>query len=152
MRKFIYLLALAIIIGGFVYILPEIERKGPRINIKLDSEYVGLRPFDVEVKDEGKGLKKVSIVLADENGESTLYEEEYPSPIMEKKFTVQLDPRKLGMKEGAAEIRIMAEDRSHSNIFRGNKTNVSKKVIIDLTSPRIEVVSTEHYINFGGSG
>lgn len=152
MRKFIYLLVLVIIIGGFVYILPEIERKGPRINIKLDSEYVGLRPFDVEVKDEGKGLKKVSIVLADENGESTLYEEEYPSPIMEKKFTVQLDPRKLGMKEGAAEIRIMAEDRSHSNIFRGNKANVSKKVIIDLTSPRIEVVSTEHYINFGGSG
>jgi murein DD-endopeptidase MepM/ murein hydrolase activator NlpD len=34
----------------------------------------------------------------------------------------------------------------------GNKTTAVKKVTIDVTPPRIEVLSREHYINHGGSG
>lgn len=152
MKKFFYLIVLAAIIGGIVFILPEIEWDEPTVNIELDSAYVGLSPFNIVIKDEGKGLKKASIVLADEKGESVLYEEEYAEPVTEKNITVKLDPGKLGIKDGPAEIRVNAEDRSHGKVFRGNKTTESKKIIIDVTSPRIEVLSTEHYINYGGSG
>ncbi len=151
-KKLFYLIVFGLIIGAILYIIPELEWHAPTVDIKLDSEYVGLRPFDIELKDRGKGLKKVSIVLADPQGELPLAVKDYPEPVKEDVFQIKLDPKKLGSKGGPAEIRVAAEDRSHLKLFVGNKTFVVKKVVIDVTPPRVEVISREHYINHGGSG
>jgi len=151
-KRFFYIVIIAFVIGAFLYVIPQFEWYSPTVNIKLDSEYVGLRPFDVEIKDKGKGLKRVSIVLVDENGESKLIDKDYPLTVNEDTIEVKLDPKRLGIKGGPAEIRVMAEDKSHLKLFVGNKTAVSKKVIIDVTPPKLEVLSREHYINHGGSG
>jgi murein DD-endopeptidase MepM/ murein hydrolase activator NlpD len=151
-RRFFYLIIIAFIVGAILYIIPELEWHSPTVNIKLDSEYVGLRPFDIEIKDRGKGLKKVSIVLVDEQGEFPLVARDYPEPVKEETIQIKLDPKKLGTKGGPAEIRVAVEDRSHLKLFVGNKTNVVKKVTIDVAPPRVEVMSREHYINHGGSG
>jgi murein DD-endopeptidase MepM/ murein hydrolase activator NlpD len=151
-KKFFYLVIFALIIAAVLYVIPEIEWHPPDVDIKLSSQYVGLRPFDVEIKDKGKGLKRVSIVLIDEHGESTLIEKNYPPSLKEDVIQIKIEPKKLGIKDGPAEIRVMAEDGSHLKLFKGNKTTVSKKVTIDTTPPRVEVMSREHYINFGGSG
>ena len=151
-KKFFYIIIIALVLGAIFYIIPQFEWHSPTVDIKLDTEYVGLRPFDVEIRDRGKGLKKVSIVLADQHGESPLFDKEYDSTVNEEKVQIKLDPKKLGIKGGPAEIRVMAEDRSRLRLFVGNKTTVVKKVTIDVTPPRIEVLSREHYINHGGSG
>jgi murein DD-endopeptidase MepM/ murein hydrolase activator NlpD len=151
-KTFLYLVLLFIAIGGTIFILPRFEWHAPTVNLKLDSEFIGLRPFDVEIKDKGMGLKKVSIVLASGQGEYPLIEEDYPLPVNEKNITITLDPKKLSIKEGPATIRVTAIDRSYWRFFRGNKTTVSKNVTIDFTPPRVEVMSRELYINFGGSG
>ncbi|HWP91638.1 MAG TPA: M23 family metallopeptidase [Thermodesulfobacteriota bacterium] len=151
-KKFFYIIIIALVLGTIFYIIPQFEWHSPTVDIKLDTEYVGLRPFDVEIRDRGKGLKKVSIVLADQHGESPLFDKEYDSTVNEEKVQIKLDPKKLGIKGGPAEIRVMAEDRSRLKLFVGNKTTAVKKVTIDVTPPRIEVLSREHYINHGGSG
>jgi len=139
-------------VAGFIYIYPEIEWHSPEVNIKLDSEYIGLRPFDIEVKDRGKGLKKLSILLVDESGETTLLDKVYPPLVKEDKITIELDPKELGIKDGPAELIIRAEDRSKLKLFVGNRTNISKKVKLDLTAPKAELISSEHNLNHGGSG
>jgi hypothetical protein len=151
-KKFFYFIVIVLLVGAVIYIYPEIEWHPPQIDIKLASDYVGLKPFDVQIKDKGKGLKRVNISLKDENGESILADKVYDSPVKEDTFTIGLDPKKLGIKDGPAELSVRAEDRSHLKLFRGNKTDVSKKITIDLVPPKAEVVSGDQYINHGGSG
>ena len=150
--KFFYFIVIVLLIGAVIYIYPEIEWHPPQIDIKLASDYVGLKPFDVQVKDKGKGLKKVTISLKDGNGESILIDKVYDAPVREDSFTIELDPKKLGIKDGPAELAVSAEDRSHLKLFRGNKASVIKKIKIDLVPPKAEIVSGDQYINHGGSG
>jgi murein DD-endopeptidase MepM/ murein hydrolase activator NlpD len=152
MRRFFYIVLLVLIIGGFIYVYPEIEWSSPEVLVKLESENLGTQPFDIEVLDSGKGLKNVTVLLAGDHGESILVNKNYPEGVKGDKITVKLDPKKLGIKGGAAELKVSAEDRSRLKIFSGNKTIVNKKVNLDLVPPKLEVISTEHYINHGGSG
>ena len=151
-RGFFRLIILALIIAGIIYIIPQVEWYKPSIRIKLDSDYVGTNPFDIEVKDRGKGLKRVRVSLVDAHGESELISKDYPVPVKEDILHIKLDPLKLGIKDGPAEIRVQAEDRSRIKLFSGNKVTVVQKVVVDITPPRVEVLSREHYVNLGGSG
>jgi murein DD-endopeptidase MepM/ murein hydrolase activator NlpD len=151
-KKFFYFIVIVLFLGAIIYVYPEIEWHSPKIDIKLESDYVGLKPFDVRITDKGKGLKKVTIALKNENGESILVDKVYDSPVKDHNFTIKLDPKQLGIKGGPAELTVSAEDRSRLKLFRGNKTNVNRKVEIDLVAPTVDVVSGDQYINHGGSG
>ncbi|HEX9666174.1 MAG TPA: M23 family metallopeptidase [Thermodesulfobacteriota bacterium] len=151
-KKFFYFIVIVLLVGAMIYVYPEIEWHPPKIDIKLDSDYVGLKPFDIQIKDKGKGLKKVVISLKDENGESTLVDKGYDSPVKEDTITIELDPKKMGIKDGPAELVVSAEDRSRLRFFHGNRANEIKKIKIDLVPPKAEIVSGDQYINHGGSG
>ena len=151
MSKIFTLLILALIVGGFVYIYPNIEWHSPEVNLKLDTDYLGTKPFDVEVSDKGKGLKSVTVKLSDESGETTLFEKTYPDGVMADRITVTADPARLGIKEGPAELKVTARDGSKLKFFSGNKTEVKKKVSVDLEPPAANLITTDHNINHGGS-
>ncbi|HEY7494547.1 MAG TPA: M23 family metallopeptidase [Candidatus Tectomicrobia bacterium] len=152
MQTFFPLLVIVLVVGTTLYILPHLERHPPTVEITLDSVYVGRRPFDVALADTGKGLQRVSIGLTGEHGIVTLLEKEYPAPTHADTIHMTLDPQTLQNMEGVAEIRVLAEDRSFWQLWHGNTTTVTKKAIIDVTPPRIEVRSREHYIYHGGAG
>jgi murein DD-endopeptidase MepM/ murein hydrolase activator NlpD len=147
-----YLLISSLLISTTLYVLPHVEQRPPTVDVKLDSDYLGLRPFDVEIADTGKGLQRVAIVLAGEHGVATLLEKEYPAPLHADTIQMTLAPHTLGTTEGVAEIRVMVEDRSYRRVWKGNTTTVKKQVIIDVTPPRVEVRSRDHYLTHGGSG
>lgn len=151
-RGIVYLLILALIIVAIIYIIPEVEWHSPQVDIMIDSQYIGLRPFDVEIKDKGKGLKEVSILLVNERGQIELINKIYQLPTNEDKITINLDPKAHGLKDGPAEIKVVAEDGSRLKLFSGNKTEVNRKVILDLEAPKVEVLTADQYINHGGSG
>ncbi len=152
MKRFFYIVLLILIVAGFIYVYPEIEWSSPEVRVKLESDNLGTRPFDIEVLDSGKGLKNVTVLLAGDHGESILVNKNYPEGVKGDKITIKLDPKILGIKGGAAELKVSAEDRSRLKIFSGNTTTVNKKVNLDLVPPKLDVISTEHYINHGGSG
>ncbi len=151
-RGIFYLLILALIIVAIIYIIPEVEWHAPQVDIKIESQYIGLKPFDVEIKDKGKGLKEVSILLVNERGQIELINKIYQLPTNEDKITIALDPKAHGLKDGPAEIKVVAEDGSRLKLFSGNKTEVNRKVILDLEAPKVEVLTADQYINHGGSG
>ena len=146
------ILVIALLVSTTLSVLPQLERHPPTVEIRLDSVYVGVRPFDVEIADTGKGLRRVSIVLASEQDVVPLLAKEYASPIHADTIRMTLDPQTLGNMEGVAEMRVMAEDRSYRRFPKGNTTTVRKNVIIDVTPPQVAVRSREHYLTHGGSG
>jgi hypothetical protein len=62
-RLLLYILLLALIVGGVVWVLLQFERQAPIVNIMLHSDYISTKPFMVEINDKGKGLKMASISL-----------------------------------------------------------------------------------------
>jgi len=152
MRRYTYIVVFILIIVGILYIYPAIEWTSPEIDVHLDSEYLGVKPFDIEVRDRGTGLKSVSVVLSDEGGETVLYSKNYPPGVKGDNIEISLDPKKLGAKSGSKELIVTADDRSRIKIFSGNRATVSKKLKLDLEPPELDIVSTEQYINHGGSG
>lgn len=151
MGRFFTLLILILIIGGAIYIYPDIEWHSPEVDIKLASDDVGVKPFDIVVSDKGKGLKNVSVGLVNESGETVLVNKNYPEGIKGDTLNINIDAKKLGIKNGPAELRVTAVDGSRLRFFSGNKTVASRKINLDLVPPAVDLLSTENYINHGGS-
>lgn len=151
-KVFFYLLTLVIFIAAGLWLYLLFESHPPSIQINLKSNYVSTLPFDIEINDKGRGLKRISISLFTKGGEQPMVAEDYDSPIKNKKFTVALSRKNINIKEGPATLRVTATDRSYYQFFRGNETTVHRSVIVDLTPPTIELIRGDRYINFGGSG
>ncbi len=152
MRRYLYIALFLLIVAGLSYIYPAVEWTSPEIDLGLDSEYLGVEPFDLEVRDEGTGLKMVSVVLNSEGGEAVLFSKNYPPGVKGDNIEIVLDPKKAGAQEGKVELVVTAKDHSKIKIFSGNESTLYKELILDLKPPELDIVSTEQYINHGGSG
>jgi murein DD-endopeptidase MepM/ murein hydrolase activator NlpD len=151
-RQFFYLLVLALALAGVLYFLPHFEASAPTVDIKLEAAYVGLRPFDIMVREHGTGLRRMVITLGDAHGVAILLEHHYPQPVFEQTLRLTLNPQILGRAEGTVELRVLAEDRSYRRIVRGNRSIQAQTVTLDFTPPQLTLQSREHYLNHGGSG
>ena len=148
----IYLLLVVLFLGAAYYFSPRFEWHAPQIKITPDTDALGLAPIEIDVTDRGTGLKSVSATLNVGGTEHVLASEQFAQPTMEKKFTVALSAKLAGVKEGPADLRVTARDRSWWRFFRGNETVLQKSITIDITPPTIELIADDAYINFGGCG
>ena len=112
------ILAVIILAGGYVAV-PRFEWHRPQIKITPDGDTIGLAPLEIEVTEQGAGLKSFSAVLIAGGTEHTLASEQYDQPVLQKKFTLALSSKLTGLKEGPAVLRVSARDRSWWNFFRG---------------------------------
>ncbi|MFQ5929148.1 MAG: M23 family metallopeptidase [Acidobacteriota bacterium] len=151
-KLLLYFLLLALIVGGVVWALLQFERNAPTVNIKLHSDYISSKPFRVEIHDKGKGLKKVSISLLTAGREYPIIAEQFDTSIRKKDITVTVSRNELDIRDGPAVLRVVAVDRSYWGFFKGNKTLIRKDVKVDLTPPKIQLLSGDRFVNFGGSG
>lgn len=151
-RGIVYLLLIIIVIAGGYVLVPRFEWRRPQIKITPDTDTIGLAPLDIEVTEQGTGLKSFTAVLTSGGTEYPLVSEQYDQPVMQKKFAVALSSKLAGLKEGPAVLRVTARDRSLWNFFRGNETVVRKNLTIDITPPTLELLADDRYVNFGGVG
>ena len=143
--------AIAVVTGAALVLLGQLERTPPAIQIDLPSHYVGSRPFEIRVSDEGKGLSWISVSLIEAGSEISLFREELDGP-PNKTLTVNLGNGGQRIQEGEAVLRISAADRSYWNFTRGNQTTYERKVIVDLTRPVVNILSQIRRVALGGSG
>jgi murein DD-endopeptidase MepM/ murein hydrolase activator NlpD len=148
----VYVLVAAAVIGAGYFLLPRFEWRAPQIKLVPDTDTLGLAPIEIDVTERGTGLKSVTASLNVGGAEHVLTSEQYEQPIMQKKFTVGLSAKLVGVKEGPAVFRVTARDRSWWRFFRGNETVVQKNITIDITPPTLELIADDAYINFGGCG
>ncbi|MGZ8445160.1 MAG: hypothetical protein ACXWXZ_17335, partial [Candidatus Binatia bacterium] len=115
----IYTLLLAIVVAGGYYLVPRFEWHKPQIKITPDSETLGLGTLQIEVTEQGTGLKSFSAVLNSGGTDYPLASEQYSELTLQKKLTVMLSSKLAGLKEGPAVLRVSARDNSLWNLFRG---------------------------------
>ena len=152
MKKIIYLILIAFIIAIVLYLYPQFEWYKPEIKIDLKSEYVGVNPFDIVITDSGKGLSSVIVILTSEDDDHILADKNYPDGVNRDLITLKLDPNNFKMKDGPAKIIVKVEDKSRLKLFSGNKNEISKDIILDLTPPNLELVTDQLNISQGGAG
>ena len=91
-----------------------------------------------------------------------MVEESYPGTSLftfwrtgdQKSATIDLGKlitEKYKVQDGPASLVISASDHSWRGFFGGNQTQQQRDFVFDIYPPRLEVLSSQHYINQGGS-
>lgn len=136
-----------------VVFLPFFEKKPPKVSLSKGSLKVGVcSEIALNLEDEGRGLRDVSIELFQGPRRWSLYREVFPKGIAQKTVHVSLRPKDLGLMEGQAVLLVKVRDRSLWWFGKGNSQLVEVPIQVDLTPPDVELVDVTRYVYEGGSG
>jgi len=145
------LIVIAAMAGGAYFLWPRFESVPPQINVSPNVDILGLAPLEIQVSDNGAGLRSVTATLSQGGTEHQLAFEQFDRPVSEKKIAIAL-AKVSGVKEGPAVLRVMARDASLWHFFSGNEAVLEKSITIDITPPTLELIADDRYVNFGGVG
>jgi murein DD-endopeptidase MepM/ murein hydrolase activator NlpD len=157
------ILFLLILIVGFTVSFRRWEGQPPTVSFDRDFKSLGRRPaLSLQVQDAGTGLSKVVVSLKQKDQVVPLVEESFPGPSLstfwrtgqQKTSTMdvgKLMAEKYKVQDGPASLLITASDHSWRGFFGGNHTQQQRDFVFDIYPPRLEVLSSQHYINQGGS-
>jgi len=156
--SFITVLVCLVLIAGIVTLARTYKRwEGQAPEVKLDRDFktLGRAPsLAVTVQDAGTGLRRVTIVLKTKDQELALADESFDQPGAEKSKTYdvgKLIAGKYQIQAGPASLDVSVSDHAYRNFGHGNQTHLTKDFEFDISPPRLEVLSGQHYINQGGS-
>ncbi len=153
--------ACIIVVALVSYVLTKhLEGGRPTVILNNFSDSVGVSyRFSGLVTDLKSGIRKVWIGIVKDGKEIELYKKEFPSKGLLKggqvhtdSFKIFIEPKKLGISDGNAILRMVARDYSWRDWWHGNKTYLEKNIIIDTKPPHVEILSRAHNISQGGSG
>lgn len=113
----------------------------------------------ITVSDTGSGLRHLVVRARQGQRTSTLVEQSQPGtvlaggarPRLPVQLRIPIDPKALGLAEGSAVLEVEAEDWSWAHWLRGNTAHLEIPVTVDLTPPRISVVTGLTYVERGGA-
>ncbi|PID78304.1 MAG: peptidase M23 [Deltaproteobacteria bacterium] len=158
--KFSVLLLLIVVLlltAGWIFLF---EGKKPEASLAGVPSSIGKNTsINIEVSDEGRGLKDIYLYLYKDKREILLDKQVFQSEGFLKgsgklkyNISLEINPEELGIKDGTANIRLVARDFSWRSFFKGNQFYAQKDVLIDTTPPKITVLSRKHYVAPGGAG
>ncbi|MEE9608655.1 MAG: M23 family metallopeptidase [Myxococcota bacterium] len=155
---FVLFLLLAAGGGGAVWL--RAEGSAPTVDAPESVALgAGGRSVELQVADQGSGLRRVQVVLEHPRGEVLLLDERYPGNWLlggqgspePQPVEVRIEAGPLDLAEGSGFLRVSVSDWSWRGLG-GNETRVDIPVVVDLEPPRIEVASGLTYVTRGGSG
>jgi murein DD-endopeptidase MepM/ murein hydrolase activator NlpD len=152
---------LIVAIGALGWFLACIfEGEPPSVSVEPLPEYLsGSQKFTVRVADENRGLRKLKISLDQEGRKVSVFEKQFPfhgilnrQGIHSFEIEVELDPKKMNLAQGRADLYAQVWDYSRRNGGDGNLSVFQHKMTVDTIPPAIRTLSRQHYINLGGTG
>ncbi|MDA8124754.1 MAG: M23 family metallopeptidase [Deltaproteobacteria bacterium] len=135
--------------GGAWFFLTVGEWNGPKIAAEGDTSVIGRQKvLTVAFSDAGRGLRRVSVAVTQDNQRRPVATFDYPGAgVGQKSLSVTIDTAVLKLHDGPATLTLTAEDYS----LWKNKTAIELPVTIDLMPPQIAQLNSTHHINPGGS-
>ena len=108
-------------------------------------------PLVVDVRDPRHGVKALRISLEQGDKEQVLLDEKYepPRPEVHFRWTAAQD-KTLRLAEGDGRLKVRARNASWGGFFRGRAASIDQAFTARLAPPRVEVLTTQHYVNQGG--
>ena len=108
-------------------------------------------PLIVDVKDPRHGVKALRIAIEQAGKEQVLLDEHYDPPKPEVHFRwMPAQDKTVRLAEGAGRLSVRARNASWGGLFRGRSASIEQPFSVRLVPPRIEVLTTQHYVNQGG--
>jgi murein DD-endopeptidase MepM/ murein hydrolase activator NlpD len=148
----IIMVLLALVVAGALYVLVRmLFAPRPQIALAAPFDVVGRNaPLVLDVKDD-HGLKQVRVVVKQGDQEVVVHDETYnpPRPQVQVRWSPAQD-KPLRLKEGPGHLTANARNASWGNFFKGKTTTLEKDFTARLVPPRLEVLTTQHYVNQAG--
>ena len=108
-------------------------------------------PLVVEARDARHGIKALRISVEQGDKEHVLLVERYDPPKPEVRFRwMPSQDKTVRLAEGEGRLRIKARNASWGGFFRGRAASIDQTFSAHLVPPRVEVLTTQHYVNQGG--
>ena len=138
----------------------KLEGEKPSVMLELPSQSIGkFQSISVTVSDAKSGVRSIWIGLIKDRKETVLIQKDFQGggllaggEIHETSYKIDIEPKKMGISDGKAILRIVAKDFSWRGLWRGNKTYIEKIVEIDNRPPDVDILTRFHNVSQGGSG
>ena len=128
---------------------PFLEEDPPVVSWTAEPVGLGADPVPVGIKvtDSGSGLDEVLVRISQNNQPHDLVRKRALAGSKTQDITININPKELGLREGKAELQILAFDQS----LWSNGSRISESIVIDFLKPRIDVITPQQNGVIGGS-
>ncbi len=144
------LVSLSIAFVFWLFFHVQLERTKPEIVIGGIGNYIGINhTLMLKVSDPKAGIRRIDVTLVQEGVTHDILSRDMGETLtaeMDLKITIQ--PAQLKLKEQEAQLIVSATDNSWWN----NSSKLIRPVLIDMTPPRISLLTPTNYLNPGGTG
>jgi len=156
---FLLVLFISIVAGGLItfshymkvnpFEVAFFEEEPPVIVWEREPAGLGLDPVPMALKitDGGSGLDEVLVRISQNNQARELVRKRALRGSKSQEITIDLNPKELGLREGKAELQIVAFDQS----LWSNGSRITKSLVVDFLKPRIEVITPQQNGVIGGT-
>ena len=143
----------AALVGGLLFVGYRMVSAGkPTVALGAPFAVVGRNaPLLVDVKDPRHGLTEVKVTVTQDGAEQVIFQESYnpPRPEVQVKW-LPAQEKRFKLKEGQGTVRAEARNASWGGFFKGRTAKLEQPFTARLVPPRLEVLTTQHYVNQGG--
>jgi len=158
MRKLLLLIVVLLVIAAGAWFWAG-RAEGPRIDLRAPERFIGqATPLDVRVESPGGEFSRVEVTLEQGGRSHPVFTLEQPSQATVKQETAEriYIMRPVGKRDipelqaGPARVVVRAA-RPVLYGWRQAESEATRDVEVRLDPPRVEILSTFHFINHGGA-
>ncbi len=159
-KNFYIAVVLFLVSASIWFLVKKFESHAPVVIQNQKIEFLNKkRTLDFRVEDLETGLRSITVIIVQNKFQKEIYTEEFKGNILlgkgdtnYKDIQIDFDPVEMKLKEGSLALIIKVNDYSWRKRFTGNVTVFKQIFTIDRTPPSLTCLSTQHYINQGGTG
>ncbi len=142
-----------VVLGGGAWLALRMEGEKPAVSFPREVRTLGkTTAWAFAAADAKSGLREVRAWVRQGEKNTPLFTEDYPARgTHRREVALTLEPKALGLADGAATLIVAAKDHSLKG-FKGNSVFVEVPVAIDTETPRLDLLSAQHNVNRGGAG
>lgn len=163
MRAVLSAILIFLVVGVGVAWWLRSERRPPQAVPVAAIEFLGSNtPIDIDIRSDGPGFRSIVVRLqATPAGAAAqtfeLMNETYPSPafltpgVTSKRLHLEPDLLQLQVPEGQATLEVIGDTYAWHLWTKQPAVLLSTAVTVDLSPPRIELLTTQHNLRLGGA-
>lgn len=153
--------AILIVSAGVGWIVSKrLDLSSPEVKLTPEVTALGAKTtLELGLADRGSGISSVELSITQAGRQVVPFKADYPvrglrqgTGVNLQNVFLTLEPRRLGLAQGPAQLKVTVRDASWWRMFAGNVTTLERPVQIDWRPPVVQVLSGTLYLNQGGAG
>ncbi|OGK87968.1 MAG: hypothetical protein A2X52_13610 [Candidatus Rokubacteria bacterium GWC2_70_16] len=142
-----------VIVGGISFLAWRQGVPGVRAELAPPLRYIGLKtPLGLTLTAARGGVESAELRLVQGQGRAVLARQSFSGGALQQRIQLTVEGAGLGLREGAATLEVFARDGFWRPLRVDDRPVLTVPVMLDLTAPSLEVVSSTRYLAQGGGG